>query len=613
MRPSRAAVVLLFAAQTACPDESASPTVATSPKASAPTLAAAEDATRYRIDLSARRQHLVDVEVAVPVLGRAAVTLMMATWTPGSYLVREFARQVEGVEAFDGEGKARAIRKVAKNRWAVDTSGATSLVVRYRIYARELSVRTSFVDQDYAVLNGASIFLADVDHLDRQHRVAFDLPKGWTRALTSLPRVDEQWVAADYDELVDSPFLVGDPAVRSFEAGGAEHVVAHAPTRGAWDVERSAKDVEQLTKAQLAFWGEAPYERYIFMNVLSEGRGGLEHLGSTVMMTSRFVTRDDEAYRGWLGLVSHELFHAWNGKRLRPEALGPFDYENEVYTTDLWFVEGVTSYYDDLLVARAGLMTKKQWLAALSKNIGAVRNTPGRAYQSLADASYDAWIKFYRHDENSVNTSVSYYSQGAVVAFLVDAMIRRATKQKRSLDDVMREAYRRHAAERGYSSEALLDVFEEVGGVDVRRAVERMVSTTEPLDYEDALEFYGLRFTEHEAKADDPGHLGVNVERSGGRTVVKEVLRGTPAFEAGVNVGDELIALDGDRIEDLAADLKGRPAGEEVKLLVSRRRALKEIVVTLGEKPRTKFTVEELPRAGGAQKRRLERLLAADR
>lgn len=566
-----------------------------------PTVAQTADATTYRLAFEGRRQHHVDVEVAVTADGREAVTFMMPTWTPGSYLVREFARNVEGVRAYDQDGASLPVEKIAKNRWRVTSKGRSGVKLAYRVYARELSVRASHVSAHHAILNGASIFVADVDHLARSHRVRFESP--WPDVQTALDVVDGAYVASDYDTLVDAPILLGAIDARDFEAGGARYTLATVGGSDDFDTEKATEDVAKIAAVQAAFWGHTPFARYVFLNGALEARGGLEHGASTLLMTSRFTTRDEEAYRGWLSLASHELFHAWNGKRLRPAALGPFDYEGEVYTEDLWFVEGVTSYYDDLFVARAGLMTEREWLAALSRNITSVETRPGRRHQSLAESSYDAWIKFYRSDENSDNATVSYYGQGAVVAFLADAAIRRSTSGERSLDDVMREAYRRHSGEQGYTSEALFAVFESVGGPDVRARLERMVRTTEPLEYDEAFALYGLEL--EEPKEEAAGYLGVATER----TNVARVVRGSPAYNAGIEAGDEVIAFDEDRVVNVADDLKGRAAGTKVKVLVARHRRLETIEVELGVAPRKRYEVVKARRASATATRRLERLL----
>jgi predicted metalloprotease with PDZ domain len=390
-----------------------------------------------------------------------------------------------------------------------------------------------------------------------------------------------------------------------------------------WDGPRSAADAEKIARTQLDFWGKAPYPRYVFFNLLTGAGGGLEHRDSSTLMSNRWRTRTREGYLEWLALVSHELFHAWNGKRLRPAELGPFDYESEVYTRNLWIVEGITSYYGDLLLHRAGYSTRKEYLKNLSKAIETLETTPGRLVQPMDEASFDAWIKLYRRDENTPNSTISYYTKGEVVAFLLDARIRRATGGRRSLDDVLRWAYRRYSGERGYTAEQFRKVLEEVAGTDFSEKsadwLTRAVESTEELDYQEALDWYGLRFASTEEKKEggepqeSPGAwMGVDFDRDGGRIVVTQVKRGTPAYEAGVNVDDEILAIDDYRVlpDGIENRLKAYRPGEQATLLVARRERLTRLPITVGEKPENRWKLEARPDATEEQKARLAAWLA---
>ena len=373
--------------------------------------------------------HYVSVETTVPAGGRPAVELFMAVWTPGSYLVREYARHVEEVRAKDEKGALRRVSKTRKNRWSVESAGARSLTVSYRVYAREMGVRSNYVERDFGFLNGAPTFLSPVGEGARPHEVRIERPSQWSKVVTALPAVagaPDTYGAPDYDTLVDSPMAFGNPALYRFTVDGREHVLANEGEGGVWDGPTSAADTEKIVRAAGALWGSFPYPRYVFLNFITEAGGGLEHKGSTLLLTSRYRTRTRKGYLGWLSLVAHEHFHAWNVKRLRPEALGPFDYEAEAYTKDLWISEGITDYYADLMVRRAGISTDKEYLRALSEPIEQVETTPGRKVQPVDMASFDAWIKHYRPDENTPNTAIDYYAKGAVVGFLLDTTIRAA-------------------------------------------------------------------------------------------------------------------------------------------------------------------------------------------
>jgi predicted metalloprotease with PDZ domain len=329
------------------------------------------------------------------------------------------------------------------------------------------------------------------------------------------------------------------------------------------------------------------------------------------MMTSRWSTRSRSGYVGWLGLVAHEYFHAWNVKRLRPVELGPFDYEHEVYTTGLWMAEGVTSYYADLLLARAGLTTRDEFLRSTSAVIRQVQTTPGRLVQPVDAASYDAWIKSYRPDENSINTSVSYYTKGQVIGLLLDARVRAATGGARSLDDVMRLAYERFAGDRGFSSDELVATAGEVAGVDLTDWFATALSTTDELDYDELLEWFGLRFRPPQPRTDGngptPGWLGLGTRTVDGRLLVTQVRRDTPGHEAGVNVEDEILALDDYRVppDGLNARLARYRAGDRISLLVARRDRLVQLEITLGAEPLDGWTLQIDPNATPVQAGRL--------
>ena len=586
--------------------------------------------------------HYVEVESHVPTKNRPAVELAMAVWTPGSYLVREYARHVEELSAESPAGEPLPVTKTAKNRWRVETGGADTVVATYRLYCREMTVRTNFVDRSFAILNGAPTFLAPVApsggiEIERPHEVRVIPRPGWRHVVSALPDAadatadEHRFYARDFDTLVDSPLYAGNAVVHRFGVDGAPHLLVNEGEQhgDVWDGPRSAADAERIVRAQLDFWGTRPYNRYVFFNLVTEARGGLEHKSSTVLMTSRWNARREEDYRRWLGLVSHEFFHTWNVKRLRPVELGPFDYETEVHTESLWIAEGVTSYYDDLLLRRAGLLTRDQYLERLSSAIERLQTTPGRRVQDLTDASFDAWIKHYRRDENTINTAVSYYNKGQLVAWLLDVEIRRRTDGAKSLDDVLRAAWERFSGEQGFDHDAFLDLASEVAGSDLGPFFDKALESEEELGYGPALEWLGLGFDlaeengEGRRKDRDPGDeeepsgwLGAETEVQGGRLVVTRVRRNTPAWEAGLAVEDELLAFDDFRVppQELEERLTAYPPGESVELLVARRERLLRLPLTFGETPdEERWKLEALPEATEAQAARRAAWLGEDK
>ncbi len=549
---------------------------------------------RHTLSFPAPHTHYVDVRTEVPAAGRDSVELSMAVWTPGSYLVREFSRHVEAVTAESPAGGALRVEKTAKNRWSVAAGGAPTVIVSYRVYGREMSVRTNWIESAFAFINGAATFLTLAGESARPHEVSIVPASGWTRSITALEpgAQPHTYCAPDYDTLVDSPILIGNPDVYEFTVDDVPHVLANAGDTTFFDAPRAVKDLAAIVQAHKEFWGSFPYQRYVFINLITEAGGGLEHASSSVLMTSRWATRTRKAYLRWLELASHELFHAWNVKRLRPIELGPFDYEREAFTPSLWIVEGITDYYGDVLVLRAGCSWAQEFLDSLSDKIEEVQTTPGRLVRSVTQASMDAWIKLYRPDENTPNTAISYYTKGAVVAFLLDARIRCATDGARSLDDVMREAYAHFAGRRGFTPDEFRTLTERVAGADLGPFWRTAIEGTDELDYSEALDVFGLQF--RPANGPPNGRpkawIGAATKIDSGRLLVAQVKRETPAFSAGLNVDDEILAIDQVRVraDRLEERLEQYAPGDRISLLVARRdRLLSLDVVVAGEPPRS--------------------------
>jgi predicted metalloprotease with PDZ domain len=568
----------------------------------------APEPIRYTLSFPAPQTHYVEITATVPTGRRPDVELMMPVWTPGSYLVREYARNVEAVAAAGPDGRPLDVDKSKKNHWRITTGGAPTVTVKYRVYCREMSVRTNWVEADFALLNGAPTFITLADLTPRPHEIVINPAEGWKRSVTALPPMnggEHRYRAPDYDTVVDSPIVVGNPAVYDFEVDGKKHSLVNVGEGGVFDGARAARDLEAIVKEDRRLWGFLPYDRYVFFNMITESGGGLEHKNSTVLMTNRWSTRTRRAYVGWLELASHEYFHAWNVKRLRPAELGPFDYENENITRSLWIAEG---YYANLQVLRAGLQTREEYLEDLSSTIELLQTTPGRLVQSAEMASFDAWIKYYRPDENSNNTSVSYYTKGTVIAFLLDARIRKATNGAKSLDDVMRLAYEKFSGPRGYTPEQFRAVIEQVAGRSLQGFWESAVEGTSELDYTEALDAFGLRFRPAAQQPADRASrpwLGVTTRNDNGRLVITQVQRGSPADVAGLNVDDEILAIDEFRVrvDRLENRLDQYRSGDKVSVLVARREQLVRIPTTFGVEPQKAWRLELNPSATEAQRR----------
>ena len=554
----------------------------------------------YKLSMSRPHTHLFEVAMTIDGWNEPRLDVVMPSWTPGSYMIREYARHVQQF-ASECDGSAAHWEKTAKDSWRVETSQGGRVRVTYRVYAHDLTVRTCHLDGTHGLVNGAAVFLFVPGQLHEPVTLDVSVPTGW-QIVTGLPNDGGgdgvfRFRARDYDELVDSPLECGPHRSLEFEVGGVPHAIA-LWGHGNEDVARMKEDTRAIVQAQRDFFGGLPYERYAFIHLLAAGRGGLEHRNSAVFLVDRLGFRPQASYERFLELVSHEFFHVWNVKRIRPTPLGPFDYRRENHTRQLWAMEGVTSYYEKRFVTAAGLYGKERFLERIAEEIAGLEAQPGRAMQSLEAASFDAWIKYYRPDENSGNVSVSYYQKGLLVALMLDLEIRAMTSRAKCLDDVVRHLAQRAAAgDAGFAEpDGYLAAVETVAGANggaFRTFFERYVSGTVELDYARALSHAGLTLTWTDARAKDgerPGWLGVTTRAEGRSLVIASVRSDGPAYDAGIYAGDELIALDGERVDAarLPARLAERAPGTTVRASVFRRDELLEIPVTLGEpKPDT--------------------------
>jgi predicted metalloprotease with PDZ domain len=514
------------------------------------------------------------------------LTLFMPVWTPGSYLVREYARHVERLEA-TSNGRSLPVRKVRKNAWRIEHGGASQVELAYQLYANELTVRTNHVDENHAYWNGAATYLAIEQAPGAGARVTVDLPADWEVA-TALARDEaaspqRSYVAANFDELCDAPFECGKIIQRSFSTLGKAHRIAAADNSDARGVdwEKLEADTRTIveTEARLIAGDRSPedalpYDRYLFLwHVTPRARGGLEHRDSATLMAKPTSFQNRSGYLDVLSLIAHEYFHLWNVKRIRPEGLTPYLYEQESYTRLLWWFEGATSYYDWRTLRLAKLCTTAEYLNHLAEEMVRLLDTPGALVHSLEEASFDAWIKAYRPDENSLNSTVSYYLKGEIVCALFDLTIRHRTSGRACLDDVLRHLYWEFGALGVPVPEAgLPDLFAKVAAVSLDDCFERWVRGTEPLDIDDTLAHAGLRLERSPRREGPPASLGVRLKLEGGRAVVDAVPRGGAAHRAGIDPRDEIIAVGGRRVAEGKQELplSGFSPGQAVTVVLAR-------------------------------------------
>ncbi len=571
----------------------------------------------YHVAIDDLHSHHFRVTLTVP-QPAAQQELALPVWINGSYMVREFGRHLSALEARQGR-RAVPLRQLDKTRWLADCSGRAALVVQYRVYAFDTSVRAAFLDDRRGFFNGTSLCLRVVGQEAAPHRLQLGrLPADWEAATAMAPAADGTPLAFDatsYDELVDHPVELGSFWRGSFTAGGVPHHIVVAGALPGFDGDRLLADAQRICAAQIAFWhgqdGSAPpFGHYLFLlNAVDDGYGGLEHRASTALIAAR---RDlprrgmdgiPDGYLTLLGLISHEYFHTWNVKRLMPADLATVDWQRENHTELLWFFEGFTSYYDELMLLRCGLIDAPRYLRLLAKTVNAVAATPGRQVQSVAAASFDAWVKYYRTDENTPNATVSYYLKGALVALCLDLTLR---QRGRSLDAVLQGLWQRSGG--GPITEGdIADVLADVAGRRLDAELQAWVHGTGELPVAELLTAIGVH--SQPERAGLAASLGLRLSEGPVSGVqVKSVLAGGAAVAAGLSAGDELLAIDGWRIRRLDDAQAWIPRDQPFTVLLVRdQRVLTRVVQPQADTPLATTVALQLqarlPRAVASRRR----------
>jgi len=540
----------------------------------------------YQVSIPNPADHLIHVTMTIPDVA-APLDVALPCWTPGSYLMREFARQIEALDAHSLDGHALTCRKVRKETWRIDLLDAqvetTTVVVNYRINAQELGVRQPYLDDEMAFFLGVNLFTFVVGHQDRPLEVTIQLPEHspW-RVFSSRVQgfVGEHFTCESYDLLADTPVLITNATLHTFDVLDRPHgFVVAGECR--MDTARVIEETQALIKATAdLFGGTLPYERYLFITLISDNvRGGLEHRDSVALVYPRVAFRHDKVHQDFMTLIAHEFFHVWNVKRIHTDALNePFDYRHEAYTRDLWIAEGWTSYYQFILMRRAGLLDPQGVLDGLAKRIHRYESLPGRKVQSLSDSSFDAWIKLYRQDGHSPNAIISYYLKGLLVALALDMQVRLRSQDKHTLDDVLTHLWTHFGSQGvGFPEGTMQAQVNAVVPSDWQAWFDDHVHSTSPLVWEDIFAALGLVVG---VSVPDDGLPSLGVSLKG--TVLKTVFRGSPAEHAGLMMGDELIAIDGYRLNPLNDVLQSYQPGDEVAITFWRRGRLRTTSLTLG-------------------------------
>ena len=562
----------------------------------------------YTLKMPRPQNHYFQVEMQVTQIKQKTATVKLPVWAPGSYLVREFSRHLNQVKAYSLQGTALPVIKKTKNAWEIDLKGQTAFVVKYEVYAFELSVRTSFLDETHGFVSGPSMFMYLDGHKETGGELLVQPHASFKRISTGLSLKSEvkqgnnqTFTFDNYDQLVDCPIEIGNQYEFEFEAAGVKHTVAMYG-EGNFDPERLKEDMAKIVEEETKVVGVNPNKRYVFIvhNVVG-GDGGLEHCNSTVLSVDRW-TYDGSNYINFLNLVAHEYFHLWNVKRIRPIELGPFNYDQEVYTNYLWVMEGFTSYYDELILRRCGFYAQEEMLKKIQIAVNYVESSVGARVQPVAHASFDAWIKAYRPNENSSNTTMTYYSRGLIIAAVLDAMIIKQSNGKECLDHLMKDLYETYyvGKNRGFTDAEFKACLVKHTGQDMAEFFLKYIDGTEVIPY-------SMYFLPLGVEVSDVGGVkpvfGANVSEEGGKVIIKSIRSNSSAEDAGLSVNDEIIACMNYRVDKpmLDALMNGAAVGDEFELTISRDQLMRKVIVKITGQKRSTFiftnrhTDESLP------------------
>lgn len=528
----------------------------------------------------------------------------MPVWTPGYYGIGNYARNVSNFRAEDGGGGALPFEKVTNNTWRVVTGGTTAVVLNYDVYGAISFAAQNFVNEKRAYISPPGLFVHVAGRLRNPVTVTIQLPNGWTKVATGLDAVEGKphtFAAPDFDVLYDCPILLGNQEALSFSVRGVPHRVALENVGPSVDRVRMLADLQRMVEAAIKLMGDIPYKHYAFL-LMGAGNGGIEHINSASIAFNGKSLENEDGYRGWLSYVAHEYFHNFNVKRIRPIALGPFDYDKENYTDMLWVSEGLSVYYQDILMLRAGLTTGEQYLEKMENSIGRFENAPGRRYQSATESSLSAWGTG-SGVAGDRNTSISYYDNGAMLGAMLDLKIRTESKNAKSLDDVMRGLYRKYYLDkqRGFTDAEFREECESAAGTNLTEVFE-YASTTRDVDYAKYFAYAGLQV---ETKMQEvPGaSLGVNTHTDAGALFITSVTAGSAAQSAGLAPQDQILEVEGTKATPkvLNEQLAGKKAGDRIQLRISRRNSPQDVAVVLGANQKRLFTIRPAAHPGALE------------
>ena len=533
------------------------------------------------------------------------IDLKLPVWRSGRYFIFDFASGVQNFSALDKHNNELNWYKTDKSTWRIHSGSSQSFSVKYKIYANEFEFRTRGLDENHAFINGSSLFM----YADELRKLPVNLNvspyNNWkiSTGLEYINEIENIFYAPDYDTLIDSPLEIGIQKDYELVVNGKKHILSFHG-KADYDINRLTEDFSLIIKKNYEFWGKVPYEKYVFIIHCSPtSGGGTEHINSTVVGVKPQAFSSVNGYKSFLRLISHEFFHTWNVKQLKPAGLTPYNYSRENYTSELWIAEGGTSYYDGLMLLRCGLLNEQDFFAEITKAVDDERRRPGYRVQSVAESSFDAWVKFWRRNPYAYFSESDYYSMGSYVCMALDLEIRNSSQNMYSLDDVFKTMFERFPLDvKGYTNDDFLNVCEEFSGISLKEFFDDHVYGTKAIDWDKYLGFAGLKLSKI-AKPGSPA-AGLYPGKSGEKILVTSVLAGSPADRAGIIKGDEIIALDGMKLsfENMEKKIRSLKAGDKAEFFVFRSNKLMKFPIILAEQNDESYSIEKIENPTGLQK-----------
>ncbi|RPI17383.1 MAG: M61 family peptidase [Ignavibacteriae bacterium] len=538
----------------------------------------------YKLSMPEPQSHIFEVQMKLDQVNEKDIELILPVWRPGRYFIFDFASGVFDFNVMDENNKSLLWKKINKCTWKIETANSKNITVSYKVFANETGLRTRGLDENHGFVNGAAVFM----YAEKYRKLPLELevvPFGdWhvTTGLESSEGKPNQFTAPDYDYFVDCPLEIGNQTDFDFDVDGKKHVISFFGEAN-YDRQKLIDDFTKIIRKNYELWDFIPYDRYIFIvHCGPQSGGGTEHINSTVVGVKPETLENDQLYIDFLRLISHEFFHTWNVKQIRPKGITPYDYTKENYTEELWVAEGGTSYYDGLMLLRTGQYKVQDFYDEIANAVEQDRRRPGNKVQSLAESSFDAWVKFWKNTSNKLNMESDYYVKGSHVSMILDLEIRNRTDNKKTLDEVFTTLLERYPlGSSGYTNHDFRLICEDITGTSFKEFFDKYVYGTDEINWEEFLSYAGLKLASNDSTIQPV--VGIYASQHGDKVIIDEVAKGSSAEDCGLQAGDEITAVDSVRLsyQELENKLTALEEGQKVEFIVFREKKLKKVILTL--------------------------------